>query len=166
MPILANIKGFLPQNSAMQFDNTSKIGLCNAIANYLKENGLRTQEDFSKYLRGLSRAKKVIVGAQILEAYDTGRQYGLKEAFSKLAPKDRLCNLVDTVTWAARYEIYHSMEHAFHSSENSHKFIRLLEKNLASGKFRNGGEDDESAYVYPLESEDGEPEDDYGIGAL
>jgi len=155
MPILANIKGFLAQNSAMQFDNTSKIGLCDAIANYLKKNGLRTQEDFSKYLRALPRVKKVMAGTQILTAYHTGRQYGLKEAFSKLYPNG--CSLVDTVSWGARYEIYHSILDAFQKVENPHKFVKMLKRNLAGGEFRYNGEDDERARVYLFESEDGEP---------
>lgn len=150
------IKGFLAQNSAMNFSDMAKIELCNTIANYLEKNGLGTQADFSKYLRGLTKEQKARVGTQILDAYDTGRQYGLREAFSKLTPKSRWCMDIDTVTWTARYEIYHSMKDAFRNSRSSRKFVSLLRENLASGKFRHSSSDDEMAYPCTLEREDDE----------
>ena len=142
----------MAQNSGMQFGDADKIGLCNTIAMYLGKCGLPNQHDFAKHLRGLPRAGKAMAGAQILKAYSTGRQYGLKEKFHELYP--RSCGQVDTVCWGARYEIYTSMLNAFQNAENSHKFVKLLERNLASGTFRYSGEDDERARVYPGELED------------
>lgn len=136
----------------MQFGDAYKIALCNAVARHLGAYGLPNQRDFARYLRALPEAKKTIAGAQILTAYRTGRQYGLKQAFSKLYPGS--CSLVDTVCWGARYEIYHSMVDAFRNAEKPQNFVKLLKRNLASGEFRYNGEDDERVRLYSLGPED------------
>jgi hypothetical protein len=139
----------------MQFGNADKVALCNAVARHLNTYSIPIQCEFATYLRALPREKKVMAGAQILKAYHTGKQYGLKEAFSKLDPNG--CNPVETVAWPARHEIYHSMDDAFNNSENSRKFIKLLEKNLADKKFRCDDENDDKPDASPFESEDDGP---------